>query len=158
MRSFIFLCLSWVQAFASPNGLEEAQRVCHAMDYPSKISECTQFVSAADYFEAAAAKACGRLGFASQQLECLQATKNRAYSETNVTNCEKTSFPSKIIECLAKSGKPWEPARHESRLSPQEDSEPRSARKKIQRAIEMLEKGKYDKAKRLLKEALEKLD
>lgn len=94
------------------DGREEAARQCQNADFDSDKTKCIQVVSRGNYFDRAAARACGALSFSSEVPACMEAIRDKDYLEAEVHTCASNSFGSGTISCFRSGGRPartWPP-------------------------------------------------
>lgn len=149
--SIIIASLVSVSAFAiSPVD------VCKNMDFGNSKTECFRKINNQDlYYQDGALRVCLSMDFDRGRLACLESSQNKEYRPYEIRNCLEQSFDNGKNRCLRESGqnfyRPTPPPR-------QCDDQVigRRVRRKIKRAIRLIEANNNYQAVELLQRILRK--
>ena len=97
-------------------GREKAIRSCMKASFDSDKQSCAKAANAAEFFDPAAAEACGTMSFGSNIAPCLQAIADKTYIPGEIDLCRGNSFDSGKIDCFRGAGRRYaERPRYERR-------------------------------------------
>jgi len=143
-----------VVAMADEDGIEEGQKLCQGLSFPSEKQSCLELISGFKYLDKNAVSICESQSFTSQKIECLGVIKDKKYTQTLVNTCKEMSFPSQIISCLKKTGNAYTaPA-----VISQKPYGKAEMRRELTRALTEMEKGQIGEVRRIILQALEYLN
>ena len=85
-------------------GRDAALQVCANMDMPSHREDCRKIVGPARSFTVSAVQFCGRFDFTPYINDCLEAIRDRHYSDSEVQLCDRENSDRRKIECMGSLG------------------------------------------------------